>query len=153
MKHPFNLDEGIFFEDTGKMILWESDFEALKKIDEPTILNNGNTLKWFGKSVLGNQKLNITVSKSDYDNVDGKFNCVEFETENEDSKSIHLTAETYSKYFNEIFGEPTESRIEYERLTELWDIEDLHIIIGIGERFMEFLIFSIRKGKKYWKLV
>ena len=152
MKQPYRLNEGIFFEDTEKMLFWGSKFEQLMLIDNPEISQDGDVLKWFGKSCFGNNKLNVTIYKDDYQNQNNTLDCANFECENETQETIYSTAKKYSDLFKDLMGKPNESKSNYGRLTEVWNIDELQIIVGIGERFTEFLVFGIRKGKRFWKL-
>lgn len=150
MKTPFNIDEGIYFEDSGSILLWNDDFESIRKIDNPEICGNGYILKWSNKLCLGGQKLNVSVIRNGYDNYNDKLESVEFEEQNGEPWK---TYEKYSEFIKKHFGNPTEYKDDgYGRPTELWNIDDVQIIIGVGERFTEFEIFSIRKGKRFWNL-
>ena len=150
MKTPFNLDKGIYFEDSGNTLLWEDDFESIRKIDNPEICGNGYILKWRNKLCLGGQKLNVSVIRNDYNNYNNKLESVELEEQNGEPWK---TYEKYSELMKKYFGNPNEWKDDgYGRPTELWNINDVQIIIGVGERFTEFEIFSIRKGKRFWKL-
>ena len=150
MKTPFNLDKGIYFEDSGSTLLWADDFESIREIDNPEISGNGYILKWRNKICLGGQKLNVSVIRNDYNNYNNKLESVEFEEQNGEPWK---TYEKYSRLMKEYFGNPNEYKDDgYGRPTELWNINDVQIIIGVGERFTEFEIFSIRKGKRFWKL-
>jgi len=152
MEIPFRLDEGIYFEDSKQMLFWGDSFELLQKIDNPKVSEDGETLKWFGKLCFGGQKLNITIFKNQYTNKNGVLENVSFEEENETQLSIYKTAEKYSAFFEKYFGEPSQVKTTYGRTTELWNINDLQIILGIGERFTDFLIFGIHYGEKFYKL-
>jgi hypothetical protein len=152
MKMPFRLDEGIYFEDTKKILNWGESLEQLKMVDNPEISEDGEFIEWKSKLCFGNQKMNIQVIINDYFNENGTLEFVHIEEENETAQSIYLTAEKNSVLFKEYFGEPSQTKILYGRKTELWNINDLQIIIGIGERFTDFLIFSIHKGDKFYEL-
>ena len=152
MKMPFMLDQGIYFEDTEKILTWGESIEQLKMIDNPEISQNGEFIEWQSKLCFGNQKMNVKIIRNDYLNKNGTLEFVHIEEENETAQSIYLTAEKNSLLFKEHFGEPSQTKISYGRKTELWNINDIQIIIGIGERFTDFLIFQIRKGEKFYKL-
>ena len=152
MEKPFQLEQGIFFEDSKKMLLWGESFEDLKNIDDPEISEDGKTLNWYGKSCFGGQKLNVKIFKDQYTNKNNTLESIFFEEENETQSSIYKTAEKYSAFFTEYFGEPSQSMTMYGRTTELWNIDALQIILGIGERFTDFLIFAMHYGERTYKL-
>jgi len=152
MEIPFRLDEGIYFENSEQMLFWGDNFDLLQKIDNPEISEDGETLKWFGKLCLGGQKLNIIIYRNQYTNKNGVLETVSFEEENETQLSIYKTAEKYSVFFEKYFGKPSQVKTIYERTTELWNIDDLQIILGIGERFTDFLIFGMHYGERKFKL-
>ncbi len=152
MEIPFRLEQGIHFEDTEQILVWGEKLEKLLKIDNPEIIENGETLKWFGKKCFGDQKLNVKVNANQYTNKNGVMEFVSFEEENETQLTIYKTAEKYSVFFKEIFGEPNQTVTIYGRTTELWNINKLQIILGIGERFTDFLIFQMHYGETYFKL-
>lgn len=152
MEKPFRLEEGIYFEDTKQILAWGESIEQLKKIDNPEISKNGDILKWFGKSCFGGQKLNVTVYKNQYTNKKGILELINFEEVKESQLTIHKTAEKYSAVFVKIFGKPSQTNTQNGRITELWNINGLQIILGIGENFTEFLIFGMHYGEKFYNL-
>jgi hypothetical protein len=153
MEIPFRLDEGIYFEDSKQMLYWGESFEDILKVDNPEISEDGNSLKWKGKICFGGQKLNIIANKSQYINENGVLESVTLEEENETAESIYKTAEKYSELFEDYFGQPSQTKTLYNRTTELWNINDLQIILGIGERFTDFLIFGMHYGERRFKLI
>ncbi|TRX41317.1 hypothetical protein [Flavobacterium restrictum] len=150
MEKPFRLEEGIYFEDSKQMLVWGESFEELHKIDNPEISENGDTLKWYGKLCLDGQKLNVIVYKNQYTNKKGILELINFEEEKENQLTIYKTAEKYSAFFEKYFGEPSQTKTIYGRTTELWNISDLQIILGIGERFSDFLIFGMHYGENFY---
>ncbi|HEU4788436.1 MAG TPA: hypothetical protein VFS71_02030 [Flavobacterium sp.] len=64
MEKPFKLEEGIYFEDSKQILVFGESFEELLKIKSPEVRENGDVLKWFGKSCFGGQKLNVIVYKN-----------------------------------------------------------------------------------------
>ena len=150
MKIPFRLDEGIYFEDSGQVIRWTESLDIIKNIDNPEIAADGTVLKWLGKICFNGQKVNVTVIKDRYYNTDGQFAFVSFEQVENDVWGFY---KKYSEYFKTLFGTPIEFKYdEHDRPTELWNIGDVQILLGIGERFTEFEIFSIHKGQIFWTL-
>jgi len=131
------------------MLFWGESLEDIQKIDKPEISKNGAVLKWSGKLRFGEQKLDILVYKDQ--NKNGILEFVSFEEENETQLSIYKTAEKYSAFFKNYFGEPNQTKTSYERTTELWNINALQIILGIGERFTDFLILGIHYGERFYK--
>ena len=149
MKLPFRLEEGIYFEDSEQILLWNENFETLSKIDNPKISDSGKMLTWENKKCLGGQILDISISQDGIQNK-GDFDFVHFEASKIDP---HEMFKKYSNYFKSIFSNPDEMRDDgYGNPTELWNLNDLQIIVGVGERFMEYQIFGIHKGEKYWRL-
>jgi hypothetical protein len=150
MRIPFNIDEGIVFEDTNQILKWGDNFENIKKIDNPEITVNGTVLKWFDKLCFGGQRVNITIVKDQYYNKNGALEFVQFEQGRNNARGVF---KKYTEIFRKHLGEPSEFNDDgFGRPTELWNIKDLQIIIGIGERFVEYEIFSIHKGQKFWTL-
>lgn len=150
MKLPFQLDEGIYFENSGKMLRWADSFQNLILIDSPEISANGDVLKWYDKTCFGGKKLNVIVVKDSYHNLSERLEFVEFESKEMDPWLLY---KYFSEYFKSYFGVATESAIDkYARPTLLWNLNDLQIILGVGERFVEFEIFGIHKGDKFWTL-
>lgn len=146
---PFRLDEGIYFEDTGKTLMWGEKIEKLKNIDNPEVVSDGEVLRWFNKSCFDGQLVNITIVVDEYHNAKNYLDFVNVE-QGDDPWVVY---EKYSGLFKQHLGNPTETADDgYGRPTELWTIGDLQIIIGVGERFVEYEIFGIHKGKPFWKL-
>ena len=153
MKIPFRLDQGIYFEDSKQMLYWGESFELIKNIDNPIISEDGDSLKWLGKLCFGGQKIDIILYKNQYTNKDGILEFVTIEEENDTQFSIYKTVEKYSLFFKKYFGEPSQTKTYNGRTTELWNLNDLQIILGIGERFTDFLIFGIHFGERYYNLI
>ena len=150
MKIQFRLDEGIYFEDSGQILRWTDNLDKIKSIDNPNISADGKVLKWFDKICFGGQKVNVTIVMNEYYNTDGQLAFVDFEQENNDVLGFY---KKYSDYFGTLFGPPTEFKDDgHDRPTQLWNIDDLQIIIGVGDRFVEYEIFSIHKGQIFWTL-
>ncbi|HEY0056897.1 MAG TPA: hypothetical protein VGB63_16220 [Pedobacter sp.] len=150
MKIPFRLNEGIYFEDTGNILLWNDTLENIKEIDNPELGANGSVLKWFDKLCFAGQRVNVTISVNEYHNTNGILEFVNFEQGRNDPHGVY---QKFSMLFKEHLGEPSETSDDgFGRPTALWTINDLQVIIGIGERFMEYEIFGIHKGKPFWTL-
>jgi hypothetical protein len=149
MNIPFRLDEGVYFENTDTLLCWGSSIETIMTLDNPEITENGKVLKWFDKSCFGGNRVNVTILISE--NTDGKLEFVCFE---QGRNNPRVVFEKYSNLFKQVLGTPTETSNEsYGRSTVLWTVNDLQIIIGVAERFVEYEIFGIHKGKPFWKLV
>jgi len=147
---PFQLDKGIFFEDTGKLLRWSEPLQNLRRVDSPEINSTGNVLRWLNKTCFGGKKVTVTIVKDNYKNSDGQLEFVDFEDGQNNPWSLF---NDYSKYFLSIFGTPNEQITDgFGRPTFLWNVDHLQIILGVGERFVEFEIFGIHKGKRFWKL-
>ena len=150
MIQQFKLNEGIFFEDSGQMLRWGEKIDSFKSIDSPETSSSGQTLVWKNKTCLGGQKLSIQISQDSYQNNDGRFQFADF---SEEQEKANESAKKYSKFFKTVFGNPTEySKDDWGHWTELWNLDDLQIIIGTADRFGTYLIFGIHKGKKFWSL-
>ena len=150
MKIPFRLDEGIYFEDTGNILTWNETIEHFKNIDNPEISVGGNILHWHDKSCFGGQIVNVTIVIDKYHNTKGCLEFINFEQGRNNPRGVF---DKYSNLFKEYLGEPNEKTDDgYGRPTELWTINDLQIIVGVGERFVEYEIFGIHKGKPFWTL-
>ena len=143
----FKLDKGIFFEDSNRIIPWEETFENLSKVDNPEISNDGLTLRWNGKQCFNNHQLDVIATSNQYQNNNQKLESLTFEEQNETADSIYKTAERFSSLFRNQFGEASEKKLSYGRLVESWEVDDVKITIGIGERFTDFLIFTVHKIK------
>jgi hypothetical protein len=149
MNTPFRLDEGVYFEDTGHLLKWGEDLNIIAQIDSPDISSNGNVFKWCNKLYLNGHTVNVSIIKDSYYNTNGYLEFVDFELERNDPWGVY---KKFSAIFKSQFGQPTESINDvYGRPTDLWNIKDLQIIIGVGERFVEYEIFSIHKGKIFCK--
>lgn len=147
---PYKLNEGIYFEDSGKILIWGEKLSKIKTIDNPEILAEGKVLKWENKTCFGGLKLNLTLRIDKYQNSNGVFEFIDFE---QVTKDPHGAYEKHSSNFREVLGEPTETHTDlYNYKTDLWTIEDIQIIIGVAERYVEYEVFGIHKGKHYWSL-
>ena len=143
----FKLDDGIFFEDSNRIIPWEETFENLSKVDNPEISNDEFTLKWKGKRCFDNHKLDVIAIIDQYENNNKILESVRFEEQNETAESIYKTAEKFSSLFRNQFGEASEKKMSNGRLIESWKINNVKVTVGIGERFTDFLIFKVQKTK------
>src|SRR5436190_18618713 len=76
---PFQLDKGIFFEDTQKLLPWAEPLQNLLQVDDPEINSTGDVLKWFNKTCFGGKKVTVTIVKDNYKNSDGQLEFVELE--------------------------------------------------------------------------
>lgn len=145
-----DLQEGLFFEDTKNIIRWNTPLNDLKLIDNPKILNPNLLLEWENKKCLIGKTLNVFVERSEYKNINGYLEFIDF---GEYNSSPWDTYNKYSKFFQDVLGTPSFSKKDnYEYPTSLWNIGKLQIIIGVAERFEEYSIFSMHYGDMYWEL-
>ena len=150
MEIPFRLQEGILFEDTGSLLRWGETFDVLKGIDSPETNPDATTIKWEEKKCFGGEVVNVTVATNEYQNENRTLEFVHLEEVQADPWVVYRK---YSEYFKSLLGEPTEFNVDsYDRPKALWNLHDLQIIVGVGERFNEFQIFDIHYGKRFWRL-
>lgn len=149
-KIAFDLDKGIYFEDSGSILEWGCNLNTLKTIDSPEVNDNETVFKWKDKKCFGGHTVNVTIVKDDYHNNKGKLEFVDFEQGRNNPWGVY---EKYSKLFKDKFGEPSEFKVDwYDRPAALWNKDKLQIIVGVGERFVEFEVFRIHYGKRFWYL-
>ncbi|GAB4161523.1 MAG: hypothetical protein Tsb0033_19110 [Winogradskyella sp.] len=142
---PFDLEKGILFEDSGNLIKWEDDLEIIKRIDNPELNEDRSIIKWKNKLCFGGQIINVIVTIDNYKNKNGKLEFVDFEEEQSNPWDIY---EKFSKYFKETIGNSSDFKKDiYDYPTELWNIKNIQIILGVGERFMDYSIFGIHYGE------
>jgi|SRR5690606_32222833 len=140
-KLPFDLDIGIRFEDSGKILKWKTDFEQLKSIDTPIIRSNETTsLLWQNKICFGGLELNILIQMDELRNNTGKLEHVSF-------GQIIEPIEAYKKnliIFKSNLGEPSYNETDgYGYPISKWNFENLEVVIGVAERFVDYQIFAI----------
>jgi len=150
MEIPFRLAEGIYFEDSKHILHWLDTLENIKKIDNPEINGDATVLKWKNKTCFDGQKVDVIVVVNSDTNQNGLLETVDFSSNETDPWE---TYRKFSSHFKGYIGQSNEHKDDgYGRPTELWNCDNLQIIIGVGERFVEFEIFKICKGTKRWKL-
>ncbi len=150
LKLPYRLAEGIFFEDSGNILTWGEKLSNIKRIDNPEILEKGKLLKWENKTCFGGHKLNLTIRIDKYYNSNGILEFIDLEEGKKDPRGAY---KKHSSFFKKILGEPTETNTDiYDYKTDLWTIDDIQIIIGFAERYVDYEVFGIHKGKHFWSL-
>ncbi|MGI4874251.1 MAG: hypothetical protein ACRYFX_24090 [Janthinobacterium lividum] len=148
MPLPFRLDEGIYFEDSGKLLPWGERLTAIESLDEPLV--TPTQISWRAKHCFGGQEVAVEVVKNAYYNTQGIVEFVSFNRNGVDPWQVFAT---YSGLFNQTIGPPTQAKDDgYGLPTHLWTRGEVQIIVGVGERFAEYAIFSIHKGKPFWNL-
>ena len=150
MNIPFRLEEGIFFEDTGNLLAWGRDIKYLKEIDNPEVSEDGKLINWKNKLCFGGLKLNITIRVDNNLNKNGLLAFVEFSSSQNRAREAY---KIHSSTFRKLLGEPTDIQKDlYDFETILWTFGELQIIIGLVDKYTEYEVFGIHKGKPYWSL-
>ena len=147
---PFELDKGILFEDSNNLLKWGIELNSIKQIDNPIVKEPTPIIKWENKSCFGGQILDVLIIVNNHQNTNGVLEFIEFEEKGVSAREFY---KKYSNFFNLSLGPPSQfKKGMYDTPTSLWNLNNLQIIIGIGERYVEYQIFGIHYGEEFWRL-
>ncbi|WP_066839740.1 hypothetical protein [Rufibacter ruber] len=142
---PFQLTDGILFEDSYKLLAWGQHLEAIKRIDNPTKNQEESFITWTDKKCFGGKILDVTVAQNQLQNANGFLESVEFGRKNINPR---IFFKEFSEHFLKHFGQPTEIKLdEFDLPMHSWTFNDIEVNLGIGERFMEYSILRFSKTK------
>ena len=139
-----DINSGIEFENVRLKLLWDLPKSDLFQIGVPEISETGNFARWKNLKLFGGRTFNLTVSFDKYENPNDKLEYVRLE-DIVNEKEPWKTYEEFSILFFNLYGEPNEI-VEFQgKPHKIWKFNYVEIILGIGERFIDYSVFVIKK--------
>ncbi len=161
---PHQLEDGIFLEDTGTLLPWNTQLDHLKKIGSPEVRIESDraVLHWRKRRWLDG--LECTISAKFYHDSETRSNTqttaqgLRLVNYHVHSPSEENARESYVRIKDALvqrLGKPTADYEDYEHGLPLaeWDFEQVLVVLMIFERFGEYLVGEVwRKPLPKWRV-
>lgn len=137
-----HIKEGIYFEESQKLIRWRVSLIDLA-IELGLDAYNNQTIEWKDEVCFDFKWQSIRITQDGYNNSKGYFEQIRFEKFGGDYFKLY---DRFFKYFSKKIGEPVRHEVDfYDYPNTQWVYEDkIQITLGVGERFVDFFIFVIK---------
>jgi len=145
MKVELDINKGIRFENTNSNLLWDTHKDDVLLIDNPEIDDTKTFIRWKNVKLFGGNILNLSISFDKYENPNDKVEYIRLEDKKHNTP--WETYDYYTKLFTSKFGSPNEIGEFQGKPHKIWKFNTVEIILGIGERFIEYSVFVIKKRK------
>jgi len=140
MENRKKIDKGLWLESENILIPWgatENELQNIKNLQKPSEI----TYSWTNQIVFGIEGVNVTITFDKYENE----NSVRFFRFMKNSGSVLDSYEMINSHLIKEFGKPTSNeKDEYNYPHTVWELGSAEIILGIAERFMDYLVFVLR---------
>ena len=157
---PFRLDEGLYLENTKVLLPWRTPWKALKKIGRPGVYDRPRArgyseIVWRNRTCLGGLKCTV---EAEIFYVDAKGpngdktlrNLDIILSEPRDARDQFRAAE---KHLRRVLGKPTVKKMVSDGYNKYpyseWSLPNATITLAIGERFVEYFVFTIAWKKRH----
>ncbi len=145
---PFELSHGIYLEKSKVLLPWDASFDLMVRLADPVInaYPSESFLTWQNDIILGDFKANVMRRSSQHSHNFFEITPL-FDIEPEGVRQAYCL--TRAKLV-ELLGEPHRKSEEVDLREEsipslVWEYDRISICLGIGERFVEYLSFTINQ--------
>ena len=134
------IDQGLWLEKEKTLIPWGTTKNELHKIGNPEMPSD-LSYHWKDQHVFGIEGINISVTFDQYENKD----TVKFFRFMQTNGNVNDAYNSIKAHLLQNFGEPvSDKKDDYNYPNTIWSLNDFEIVLGIAERFIEYLVFVLR---------